>query len=123
MQRALRLNSEIGELWLAYFRLELMYLEQIKERRNQLLASNDDRTIEHQNPLAGFSLGQEEQTNSKHLDDTQQSDQGIGSNNQGFELFMKDLVPRIIYRNAIQGRHKWMGRHVHRSRYVHAPGR
>ncbi|XP_046856303.1 U3 small nucleolar RNA-associated protein 6 homolog [Xenia sp. Carnegie-2017] len=42
MQRALRLNPESCHLWLEYFRLELLFMEKVKKRR-QLLGVQDQK--------------------------------------------------------------------------------
>ena len=36
LQRGLRINGESKKLWLEYFRLELLYLEKLRERRKIL---------------------------------------------------------------------------------------
>ena len=37
LQRALRLNNHDGELWLAYFRFELVFLTKVRVRRQVIL--------------------------------------------------------------------------------------
>ena len=41
LQRAIRLNSDSRHLWLEYFKLELMWIEKIKERRRILFGADD----------------------------------------------------------------------------------
>jgi len=42
LQRGLRINGESKKLWLEYFRLELLYLEKLRERRKILFGKTNE---------------------------------------------------------------------------------
>jgi len=46
LQRGLRINGESKKLWLEYFRLELLYLEKLRERRKILFGKTNENNEE-----------------------------------------------------------------------------
>eukprot|EP01138_Halocafeteria_seosinensis_P009590 gb/GECG01009800.1/.p1 GENE.gb/GECG01009800.1/~~gb/GECG01009800.1/.p1 ORF type:complete len:783 (+),score=104.37 gb/GECG01009800.1/:1-2349(+) len=83
MQRALRFNSVSKDLWLHYFKLELLYIRRLQARR-MLLGLDDVKT--------GV-----EQDVTDSLDSVEQSDKKTARK----RAFFDGLVPRIIYNNAV----------------------
>ncbi|KAJ3008204.1 U3 snoRNP protein [Thoreauomyces humboldtii] len=124
MQRGLRLNAESRKLWVEYFKLELLWVEKIKERRRVLFRTDGqvpDATpvAAHQPAENGIDLPELE--GEMDLPPTlAENDEMLASSAQPAEkssdtaammtaslsptqvALLKVLIPRAIYRNAIQ---------------------
>ncbi|KAJ3167406.1 U3 snoRNP protein [Geranomyces variabilis] len=124
LQRGLRLNPESKRLWVEYFKLELLWVEKIKERRKVLFKSGEHSTLPSAPPAAANSIDVPEldgessaPSNSLASDPTlSASTDPNGSSDTAPMLsaklsatqhaLLKVLIPRAIYRNAIQAHPK-----------------
>ncbi|KAJ3032734.1 U3 snoRNP protein, partial [Rhizophlyctis rosea] len=125
LQRALRLNPTSQKLWLEYFKLELLYIEKIKERRKILFgnggiavpiltprpASDSDPSSDPQDSSLTLEIEDEEGEGSSALE-RNETVRALRNNRGGEDVLGETLtplqkallevtVPRVIYRNAI----------------------
>ena len=108
MQRGLRLNKDSVALWCEYFRLELLYLNKLRERRKVLGIEKEDN-IEATPPPAKRLKANETALN------TEPEEESIPKavNEEGPEHVQKELqreilyqgkLPQIVYSNAVKAR-------------------
>ncbi|KAI8906696.1 U3 small nucleolar RNA-associated protein 6-domain-containing protein, partial [Gorgonomyces haynaldii] len=108
LQRGLRINEDSQELWIEYFRLELLWLHQLRERRKILFQKEQELQI-HESP------SQIDLPETQDQPSALERDQVIAdSKNEGTQsMLQKDLnpmqkallevaIPRAVYRNAIR---------------------
>ncbi|KAI8912914.1 U3 small nucleolar RNA-associated protein 6-domain-containing protein [Powellomyces hirtus] len=122
LQRGLRINPESKKLWVEYFKLELLWVEKIKERRKVLFKSDGSRAAETttaiQPPSESVNVP-ELAGESSHPQTSISQDATLSSSIQSGsssdtapmlsttlsatqQALLKVLIPRVIYRNAIQ---------------------
>ena len=91
MQRAIRFNPLAKELWLHYFKLEILYIRRLQARRLLLGVEEEKSGME------------EDIDNSLNSVDEQEAAEQTKSNRKlsSKTAFFEGLVPRIIYNNAV----------------------
>ncbi|KAI8820189.1 U3 small nucleolar RNA-associated protein 6-domain-containing protein [Fimicolochytrium jonesii] len=122
LQRGLRINPESKKLWMEYFKLELLWVQKIKERRKVLFKTGEGAVKEAQATAApqvesvdlpdlkeeaGLSQSslQKDTTLSASAKEGSSSDTApmlASKLSASQEALLKTLIPRAIYRNAIQ---------------------
>jgi U3 small nucleolar RNA-associated protein 6 len=128
LQRAIRVNKESKLLWLEYFKLELLWIEKIKQRRKilfgddlqsaleQVVGNVRDSSSNHeasiQLPVLNIErIGQEQDvlevdvSRSASLNEAAQESQLVTKNALSSiqKTILEVAIPRAIYRNAIKG--------------------
>ena len=129
MQRAIRINKECKPLWLEYFKLELLWIEKIKQRRKILFGDDLKSALEKaagklqhtvtnnevsiQLPLLNIERTEQNQTTlldlgprvSASLDESAQESEMVMKNELSpiQKTILEVAIPRAIYRNAIKG--------------------
>lgn len=124
MQRGLRVNPECKKLWIEYFKLELLWVAVIKERRRVLLkgggkveakkegdegeGDEEDRTVKlpqlDEESAAPQTSLESDSTVSASTKQGQSSDTAAMLNSSltaSQKALLEVLIPRAIYRNAI----------------------
>ncbi|KAJ3292060.1 U3 snoRNP protein [Borealophlyctis nickersoniae] len=125
LQRGIRLNTEDKTLWHEYFKLELLFIEKVKERRKILFgdgANGRDAAAENVNgdeeveaadrtvSLPGLSeekgLGMSALEQDETIAATTSDEANVSSMGEKLTPMQRTLlevvVPRVIYRNAVQ---------------------
>ncbi|KAJ3037010.1 U3 snoRNP protein [Rhizophlyctis rosea] len=128
LQRGLRLNPKSEKMWLEYFKLELLFIEKIKERRRILFGDDASKPVpilqpkptdEASDPLADAgdsivslpTLEGEEGTGANGLEEDETvraATAGDEENVVGEQLtplqkaLLEVTIPRVIFRNAIE---------------------
>ncbi|OUM68824.1 hypothetical protein PIROE2DRAFT_3342, partial [Piromyces sp. E2] len=126
LQRGLRINGESKKLWLEYFRLELLYLEKLRERRKILFGKtnennengNDDSMINFENEgieLPELELESQSKNSSNILQQkiAELAEKTAKANAEEVlhpafqaetdaqKAFFSGAIPKLIYKNAI----------------------
>ncbi|TPX68225.1 hypothetical protein SpCBS45565_g03279 [Spizellomyces sp. 'palustris'] len=123
LQRGLRINPESQKLWLEYFKLELLWIEKIKERRKVLFKDGvpggatdpgqDDSKDESSEGVTVPQLQEEAHLSATSLerDPTVSSSTTQSSDTAALlkptltamqQTLLNVLIPRAVYRNAIK---------------------
>lgn len=96
LQRGIRINTDNKQLWLEYFKLEMLWIQKIKLRRKVLFHEEEVPVEEVVVPR----LEIEESRNSIELDMWNKQD---SNQSEAFEKALVELViPRAVYRNAVK---------------------
>ena len=110
LQRGLRINQSSHKLWIEYFKLELLYVQKLIERRRVLLQeglSSDESIEEKSNELTQES-DDHESVNLPTLpierDQMSSTDQIVEEDDasKAKRALLEVMIPRAVYRNAIE---------------------
>lgn len=123
LQRAIRMNPDLSELWHEYFKLELAYLEKVRTRREILFGKkagataaakkqgeededdegNEDKMDEDEDDDGVIKLpGDDQQTNGEEAN----KEEGSSANPAATmteQAFFDGAIPKVVYKNAIRG--------------------
>jgi len=124
LQRGLRINSESKKLWLEYFRLELLYLEKLRERRKILFGktneNDEDTKMETENEKDAIEIPELElESQSKNSENILQQriaelaektakvnaeevlHPAFQAETDSQKAFFSGAIPKLIYKNAM----------------------
>lgn len=94
MQRGLRVNGNSEQLWLEYFRLELLYLQRVHARR-MVLGLHRTATKKTSKESTGG-------------DDDDGDDDGEEEEEEDAKAaFLSGAVPQLVFQKAFKGARRW----------------
>ena len=107
LQRGIRINPTDKKLWLEYFKLEILWVEKIKERRkillNEELKQNDAVEPEGEDqvdvPKLEIEKNSEDKGNVFELGEMASKDELSPTQ----AALLEYVIPRAVYKNAIKG--------------------
>ncbi|KAL6059850.1 U3 snoRNP protein [Balamuthia mandrillaris] len=124
MQRSIRINKHCGRLWHEYCRLELLYLQKIKDRIKLLGVENaalvpkeeneNDEINKDDDEANGWDEDEEAEDDKEEKEEGEQQrtkvsaegDPSTGGSNAGTSNpFLEGAIPRLIFKNACASEH------------------
>ena len=100
LQRALRVNKHVKQLWIEYFRMEMLYVSKLNERRKMLgLKSPSTSGKSTKNPLVIPTLDAEREADSEASDEEDEMDESA----QAKKAFLEGVIPKIVFNKASAG--------------------
>ena len=102
MQRGLRINKDSTALWCEYFRLELLYLNKLRERRKVLGIDKEDEV--HSQTNTNSDIPEVEPEADKASSNGEQRNAEDGQKELQSEILYQGKLPQIVYANAVKAR-------------------
>ncbi|KAF0699366.1 Aste57867_10082 [Aphanomyces stellatus] len=98
MQRSIRINPHSQKLWLEYFRLELLYVQKLRARR-EVLGLDDKKALPKELSLDIAPVEGEEDDASKAADAVADATSAVEDSRREILL---GAIPKIVFHNAVQ---------------------
>ncbi|KAI8847736.1 U3 small nucleolar RNA-associated protein 6-domain-containing protein [Chytridium lagenaria] len=111
LQRGLRVNSDAKTLWHEYFKLELLYIEKLKERRRILFGEGKEAPAKEAEKADGVLEGLKEveteadESGEKYTPMAEELDESRRKETTALtnDITGLAIIPMIVFRNAIKG--------------------